>query len=313
MMQEQRSDSHTDPMTFPEYDPVAATVRWLDTLPRVLTEPASPFWWPTLLAAGVAAVVLVLFAGAQLRQVPQLLFPHGRREMLRELPVDLACFVAGSAIPFLLGPLLFLTSLAGASVGVMLLLPVTGMPAQDAAAPGWPMLAFAAVLAFAAGDFMLYWSHRLFHRWPQLWRTHRLHHAPPVLTPLTAFRFWPHEALVHMMAGSFGQGFALGLCAALAGVEVAPMTVLGVNVASLLWNLGFAQLRHSHVPLPFPRWLSHVLVSPHMHQVHHSTDAAHHDRNFGTAFALWDWMFGTLYLPRRDERFHFGLTPPGTP
>jgi sterol desaturase/sphingolipid hydroxylase (fatty acid hydroxylase superfamily) len=43
-----------------------------------------------------------------------------------------------------------------------------------------------------------------------------------------------------------------------------------------------------------------------MHQAHHSEDARHRDRNFGTALAVWDWMFGTLYLPQRGERFAFG-------
>jgi sterol desaturase/sphingolipid hydroxylase (fatty acid hydroxylase superfamily) len=91
------------------------------------------------------------------------------------------------------------------------------------------------------------------------------------------------------------------------GASVGPLTLLGVNVFTLAWNLAFSHLRHSHVALSFPRWLSHVLVSPHMHQVHHSVEERHHDRNFATVFALWDWAFGTLYIPRRDERFRFGL------
>jgi sterol desaturase/sphingolipid hydroxylase (fatty acid hydroxylase superfamily) len=296
-------------MQFPDYDPVDQAEKWLDSLAALVTAPSSPFWWPTLLAAGIGAVVFALLAGIRLQDLPRQFFPHSRAAMLRELPVDIACFIAGSAIPFLLGPVLFLFSVGGASVGAMLLIPFTGMPlpAGQAPAPGPVLLAVAAVAAFVTGDFMLYWSHRLFHRWPLLWRAHRLHHAPPVLTPITAFRFWPQESLAHMLANVFGQGFALGVCAALAGTEVSPMTVLGVNVVSLAWNMAFAQLRHSHVPMPFPRWMSYVLVSPHMHQVHHSTDPAHHDRNFGTALAVWDWMFGTLYLPRRDERFTFGL------
>jgi sterol desaturase/sphingolipid hydroxylase (fatty acid hydroxylase superfamily) len=299
-------------MTLNDYDPADQAGKWLGSLSGVLTEPVSPFWWPTLLAAAVGAVIFAWLAGVRLAELPRQLFPHSRAAMLRELPVDIACFIAGSAVPFLLGPLLFLFGLAGASVGAIMLIPITGapLPAGQAPAPGAVMLFFAAIAAFVAGDFMLYWSHRIFHRWPLLWRAHRLHHAPPVLTPITAFRFWPQETLVHLMASAFGQGFALGLCSSLAGTVVSPLTLLGVNVASLVWNLGFAQLRHSHVPLPFPRWLSHVLVSPQMHQVHHSTDPAHHDRNFGTAFAVWDWMFGTLYLPRPEERFTFGLTPP---
>ena len=32
-----------------------------------------------------------------------------------------------------------------------------------------------------------------------------------MLTPITAFRFWPPEAFVHFVAFNFGQGLALGL------------------------------------------------------------------------------------------------------
>ena len=36
-----------------------------------------------------------------------------------------------------------------------------------------------------------------FHRVPVLWNLHRKHHEPAVLTPFTAFRFWPLEQIVH--------------------------------------------------------------------------------------------------------------------
>jgi sterol desaturase/sphingolipid hydroxylase (fatty acid hydroxylase superfamily) len=53
--------------------------------------------------------------------------------------------------------------------------------------------------------------------------------------------------------------------------------------------------------------LGHVLVSPAHHQVHHSTARRHWDKNLGGIFALWDWLAGTLYVPRRDEIVAFGL------
>jgi sterol desaturase/sphingolipid hydroxylase (fatty acid hydroxylase superfamily) len=279
----------------------------------LLTEPSSAFWWPTLLAAGVVAVIFALLAGARPGEIHRVLFPHDRRTLLRELRVDLACFVVYTAVPFLAGPVLFLIGFAGTAVGVMIMLPFFGMPAAEAPPPAAGWLVVAAVAGFVATDFSLYWTHRIFHRYPGLWRAHKLHHSPPVLTPLTGFRFWPHEVFVHMASGGFFQGVALGMVAGAAGAQVSPMTLLGVNVLMLAWSLAFSHLRHSHVPIPYPRWLSHILISPHMHQVHHSSDPAHHDRNFGTTFAVWDWMFGTLYLPRRDERFRFGLEPPAEP
>ena len=33
----------------------------------------------------------------------------------------------------------------------------------------------------------------------------------------------------------------------------------------------------------------------------------HWDRNFGLALTLWDWLFGTLVVPKPAEDFVFGL------
>jgi sterol desaturase/sphingolipid hydroxylase (fatty acid hydroxylase superfamily) len=32
--------------------------------------------------------------------------------------------------------------------------------------------------------------------------------------------------------------------------------------------------------------------------VHHSANPKHFNKNFGSCLALWDWMFGTLYMPQ---------------
>lgn len=268
---------------------------WLSSLQGLLTAPDSVLWWPGLAMGLVGALW------------------YGRTRCLWgraadywcQLPVDAGCFLANSALPFLLAPWLLGLMLIGTRLGALLAGMVVGTPAGGE--PGWPLLLVAAAFAFVTGDFALYWTHRLFHAVPWLWRWHRLHHSPPVLTPLTAFRFWPWEQAVHISANMLAQGLGLGLVAGLAGREVPALTVLGVNVFALAWGLGFAHLRHSPVPLPFPGFLSRWLISPHMHQLHHSRAPEHRDRNFGTALALWDRMFGTYALPGKGERFTFGV------
>jgi len=55
-----------------------------------------------------------------------------------------------------------------------------------------------------------------------------------------------------------------------------------------------------------------VLQSPAHHQIHHSTDPAHFNRNLGSFLAIWDWMFGTLYMPGRTrQKLDFGVEPKG--
>jgi sterol desaturase/sphingolipid hydroxylase (fatty acid hydroxylase superfamily) len=295
-----------------DYDPLTAAWNWLSSLAGILTDPASPFWWPSIAVALLGFGIFAWATGVGWRAARREALPRDARRFWRQLPVDLGLMVANSSLPFLAAPVLFLVSASGATLSYVLLVPLVGEPdlARKIADPA--IMVLAALTAFAFGDFSLYWTHRLFHRYPLLWRAHRMHHAPEILTPITAFRFWPHEQIVHSSAAAFLNGFGVGLATTLAGAGVTPLTLLGANAFSLVWNLAFAHLRHSHVALPFPRWLSYVLVSPHMHQVHHSVEERHHDRNFATVFALWDWIFGTLYLPDPKERFRFGLEAPAT-
>ncbi len=65
-------------------------------------------------------------------------------------------------------------------------------------------------------------------------------------------------------------------------------------------------LRHSHLPVSFGRFDA-VLMSPHMHQLHHSSKIAHWDKNFGHRFSVWDWWFGTMLVPIKGESFPWGL------
>ena len=51
--------------------------------------------------------------------------------------------------------------------------------------------------------------------------------------------------------------------------------------------------------------LSYLFISPGMHQIHH--DPKRLNKNYGEVFALWDWMFGTLYIPQGRETFEIGL------
>jgi len=58
-----------------------------------------------------------------------------------------------------------------------------------------------------------------------------------------------------------------------------------------------------------------VLNGPEMHRWHHADQPEAYDTNFATKLAIWDWMFGTAYLPdpRRRKAERFGLSEPGFP
>ena len=157
-------------------------------------------------------------------------------------------------------------------------------------------------------DFAFYVDHVLKHRIPVLWEFHKVHHSAEVLTPFTIERKHP-VAFMMMIPIVFGAvGVCQGVAAALFFGGIEETTLFGINAFVALSNLAGAHLRHSHLWLSFGR-LDRVLVSPAVHQVHHSAAAEHRGKNYGETFTVFDWLFGTLYLPRREENLVFGLGP----
>ncbi|MBK7470325.1 MAG: sterol desaturase family protein [Betaproteobacteria bacterium] len=61
--------------------------------------------------------------------------------------------------------------------------------------------------------------------------------------------------------------------------------------------MAFAQ----HANVKFPDWLERwghlLIITPALHRVHHSTDPADHDQNFGELFSWWDRLFATYRTP----------------
>ena len=81
----------------------------------------------------------------------------------------------------------------------------------------------------------------------------------------------------------------------------------GANAIVFAFNVAGSNLRHSHVRISYGRVVERVLISPAQHQIHHSVDPRHGDRNFGTVLAVWDWIGGSLCLAERGEKIRFGI------
>jgi sterol desaturase/sphingolipid hydroxylase (fatty acid hydroxylase superfamily) len=106
-------------------------------------------------------------------------------------------------------------------------------------------------------------------------------------------------------ARGLGGAIATGVFLYLGAGEVTVYTAVGAHVAVTAFRI-FGNLRHSMVWLSYGP-LNHILVSPAMHQIHHSKLAKHFDRNCGWAFSFWDRLFGTIYVPKGRETFPLGL------
>jgi sterol desaturase/sphingolipid hydroxylase (fatty acid hydroxylase superfamily) len=141
-------------------------------------------------------------------------------------------------------------------------------------------------IALIAIDLLKWAIHNLLHRVPWLWEVHKVHHSIERMDWLGSMRFHFGEALVYdglLYVPLALLGFRGDVLFAFAVVG----TVIGhFNHANLRWRIG---------PLRY------VINSPEMHVWHHAHDVAR-TRNFGINLAVWDWIFGTAYLPVRSGR-----------
>lgn len=85
-------------------------------------------------------------------------------------------------------------------------------------------------------------------------------------------------------------------------------TILNISFFALLFGFN-GSFRHYHVQFHYPRWLSKWLQSPAMHHTHHSYLQKHWDTNLAAVTSIWDRMFGTMYIPEKDEYTPWGIGP----
>ena len=172
--------------------------------------------------------------------------------------------------------------------------------------PWHPVLV--ALLVAIVNDFCVYWIHRWHHSIPIIWPFHAVHHSAEVLTPFTVYRKHPLYDLMSQLVRSLALGLFQGLVLALLFGSVDVTVIAGVNVIYVIFHLTGSNLRHSHLWLRYGTLLEHILISPAQHQIHHSLAIQHRDKNFGEIFAVWDWLFGTLYVPSGHEEIRYGLS-----
>jgi sterol desaturase/sphingolipid hydroxylase (fatty acid hydroxylase superfamily) len=181
-------------------------------------------------------------------------------------------------------------------------------PHAPALWPAWTILTLATVLQLLAYE-LAYWSaHYGFHKVPALWEFHKVHHSAEVMTTLTELRQHPVEIIVFMNWIGLATGIVFGFMTYAFGPGVRPFTLLNGNILTMAFLLTYGHLRHSNMWIAFTGIAGRILQSPAHHQLHHSTNPTHFDKNLGFALAFWDWAFGTLVIPAKTrEPIVFGV------
>ncbi len=148
-------------------------------------------------------------------------------------------------------------------------------------------------LLILADDFCYYWFHRFGHRVRLGWAAHVNHHSSAYYNFSTALRqSWTGPLLK--------VWFYLPL--ALLGFH--PLMVIFAQALSLIYQFWI----HTEWLRKLPRPLEWLFNTPSHHRVHHGSNPAYLDCNYGGIFIFWDRLFGSFVAER--ETACYGLTRP---
>ncbi|MEL6635922.1 MAG: sterol desaturase family protein [Bacteroidota bacterium] len=206
--------------------------------------------------------------------------------------------------------------------------------------PLWAVL----LIGFVVRDFVQWWIHRLLHRVPFLWEFHKVHHSVEQMGFAAHLRYhWMenvvYRSLEYLPLALLGIGlydfFIIHIFTLAVGhynhsnISVPGWVtggVLGSLVGLVIATGGFeVQL------LENPPWWQQLVVvlgamglgglvlgplmkrlfnSPEMHIWHHAhdfPDTHQYGVNFGLSLAVWDYLFGTAYVPHEGRDIRLGF------
>lgn len=153
---------------------------------------------------------------------------------------------------------------------------LVGSPVQT-----WPF-AVQLVVAVVVVDLSRYLQHRLLHRVPWLWRLHRLHHDSTRLTVWKGGRAHVVERIMQSM------------CMFL------PVLLLGFSADVVVWSMAIhsflGSIAHSNIDIRLGV-VGSIINGPEQHRLHHSMDLDEGNSNLGSAFVIFDRLFGTWLDP----------------
>ena len=145
------------------------------------------------------------------------------------------------------------------------------------------------ILSFLLIDLIFYFSHRLHHLIPFLWKFHRLHHSDKKVDSLTTFLHHPLESLSTFF------------------ISILLFVILDLPVPVILIYFATAAVHgvisHSSILIPenIDKYLRYFIVTPNSHRLHHSIEMKEGNSNFGALFLFWDFLFWTCVYKVEDK------------
>lgn len=171
-----------------------------------------------------------------------------------------------------------------------------GLPSDHLIDLSWMTHAVQYLLYFLIYDFVQWGVHNLLHRNRFLWEFHKVHHSVEEMGFAAHLRYHFMEAVVY-------QVFKFTLIAYLFNFRLTDAFYI-YFFATAIGHLNHANLGWSYGPLRY------ILNNPKMHIWHHAKDLPEsHPKgmNFGITLSVWDYLFGTAYIPEEGRDIPLGF------
>jgi len=151
------------------------------------------------------------------------------------------------------------------------------------------------VIMFLIADFIQWNIHRLLHRHPRLWEFHKVHHSVEQMGFAAHLRFHWMETVIYKT------------------LQYIPLAMIGFGIQDFfiihIIAVAIGHLNHSNLGISYGP-LKYVLNNPKMHIWHHAKELPEEGRygvNFGLSLSMWDYIFGTAYLPVNGRDIKLGF------
>lgn len=157
--------------------------------------------------------------------------------------------------------------------------------------PGWSQL----LIMFVVADFIQWNVHVQLHKREWLWKFHKVHHSIKEMSFAAHFRFHFMETVIYK------------------SIQYIPLAMIGFGIQEFflvhMFGVFVGHLNHANVGWDYGI-LKYVFNNPKMHIWHHAK-ALPQDRNqgvnFGLTLSLWDYIFGTAYIPEDGKEIELGF------
>lgn len=154
-----------------------------------------------------------------------------------------------------------------------------------------PVNVWTVIATFFIAELAYYWYHRWNHEVPALWTLHHTHHSSPWMNLTTAFR-------INWMGNFVGQVYFLPIIWIGFSPEVLALCLAG--------SLFYQFFLHTEF-IGRLGWFEGLLFNtPSAHRVHHGSNEAYIDKNYGGMLIIFDRLFGTYQA--ETEAVNYGVT-----